>query len=105
MLFRSTDEYVLKNGNRILLLAEGRLVNLGAAEGHPAAVMDLSFSDQALTAEYLVKEAKNLKPGVHNVPTYIDKEVARLKLASMGGAVDVLTPAQELYLNSWEHGS
>ena len=100
-----TDEYVLKNGNRILLLAEGRLVNLGAAEGHPAAVMDLSFSDQALTAEYLVKEAKNLKPGVHNVPTQIDKEVARLKLASMGGAVDVLTPAQELYLNSWEHGS
>ena len=100
-----TDEYVLKNGNRLLLLAEGRLVNLGAAEGHPAAVMDLSFSDQALTAEYLVKEAKNLKPGVHNVPTELDKEVARLKLASMGGAVDVLTPAQELYLNSWEHGS
>ncbi len=100
-----TDEYVLKNGNRILLLAEGRLVNLGAAEGHPASVMDLSFSDQALTAEYLVKEAKNLKPGVHNVPTEIDKEVARLKLASMGGAIDVLTPAQELYLNSWEHGS
>lgn len=100
-----TDEYVLKNGNRLLLLAEGRLVNLGAAEGHPAAVMDLSFSDQALTAEYLVKEAANLKPGVHNVPTEIDKEVARLKLASMGGAIDVLTPAQELYLNSWEHGS
>ena len=100
-----TDEYVLKNGNRILLLAEGRLVNLGAAEGHPASVMDLSFSDQALTAEYLVKEAKNLKPGVHNVPTEIDKEVARMKLASMGGAIDNLTPAQELYLNSWEHGS
>ncbi|MFM1757757.1 MAG: hypothetical protein RL193_334 [Actinomycetota bacterium] len=100
-----TDEYVLNSGNRLLLLAEGRLVNLGAAEGHPASVMDLSFSDQALTAEYLVKEAKNLKPGVHNVPTEIDKEVARLKLASMGGAVDVLTPAQELYLNSWEHGS
>jgi len=100
-----TDEYVLKNGNRVLLLAEGRLVNLGAAEGHPAAVMDLSFSDQALTAEYLVREAKNLKPGVHNVPTEIDKEVARMKLASMGGAIDVLTPAQELYLNSWEHGS
>jgi adenosylhomocysteinase len=100
-----TDEYVLKNGNRILLLAEGRLVNLGAAEGHPASVMDLSFSDQALTAEYLVKEAKNLKPGVHNVPTEIDKDVARMKLASMGGAIDTLTPAQELYLNSWEHGS
>ena len=100
-----TDEYVLKNGNRILLLAEGRLVNLGAAEGHPASVMDLSFSDQALTAEWLVKESKNLKPGVHNVPTQIDKDVARMKLKSMGGSVDVLTPAQELYLNSWEHGS
>jgi adenosylhomocysteinase len=100
-----TDEYVLKNGNRILLLAEGRLVNLGAAEGHPASVMDLSFSDQALTAEWLVKESKNLKPGVHNVPTEIDKDVARMKLKSMGGSVDVLTPAQELYLNSWEHGS
>ena len=100
-----TDEYVLKNGNRILLLAEGRLVNLGAAEGHPASVMDLSFSDQALTAEWLVKESKNLKPGVHNVPVEIDKDVARMKLKSMGGSVDVLTPAQELYLNSWEHGS
>ena len=100
-----TDEYVLKNGNRVLLLAEGRLVNLGAAEGHPASVMDLSFSDQALTAEWLVKESKNLKPGVHNVPTEIDKDVARMKLKSMGGSVDVLTPAQELYLNSWEHGS
>ena len=100
-----TDEYVLKNGNRLLLLAEGRLVNLGAAEGHPASVMDMSFSDQALTAEYLVKEAKNLTPGLHEVPTEIDKQVARLKLASMGGKIDVLTPAQELYLNSWEHGS
>ena len=100
-----TDEYVLKNGARLLLLAEGRLVNLGAAEGHPASVMDLSFSDQALTAEWLVKESKNLKPGVHDVPTEIDKEVAKLKLKSMGGSVDVLTPAQKLYLNSWEHGS
>ena len=67
--------------------------------------MDLSFSDQALTAEWLVKESKNLKPGVHNVPVEIDKDVARMKLKSMGGSVDVLTPAQELYLNSWEHGS
>jgi adenosylhomocysteinase len=100
-----TDEYVLDDGRRILLIAEGRLVNLGAAEGHPASVMDMSFSDQALTAEYLVKEAKNLTPGLHEVPTEIDKTVARLKLASMGGKIDVLTPAQELYLNSWEHGS
>jgi len=100
-----TDEYVLADGRRLLLLAEGRLVNLGAAEGHPASVMDMSFSDQALTAEYLVKEAKNLKPGVHEVPSYIDKEVAALKLISMGGRIDVLTPAQDMYLNSWEHGS
>ncbi len=100
-----TDEYVMKDGRRLLLLAEGRLVNLGAAEGHPAAVMDLSFADQALTAEWLVYEAKNLKPGVHEVPVTIDKEVASLKLKSMGGEVDVLTPDQEHYLNSWEHGS
>jgi adenosylhomocysteinase len=100
-----TDEYVMKDGRRLLLLAEGRLVNLGAAEGHPASVMDMSFSDQALTAEYLVKEAKNLPAGVHEVPSYIDKEVASLKLQSMGGRIDVLTPAQDMYLNSWEHGS
>jgi adenosylhomocysteinase len=100
-----TDEYVLADGRRLLLIAEGRLVNLGAAEGHPASVMDMSFSDQALTAEYLVKEAKNLPAGVHEVPSYIDKEVASLKLKSMGGNIDTLTPAQELYLNSWEHGS
>ena len=80
-----TDEYVMADGRRILLLAEGRLVNLGAAEGHPAAVMDMSFADQALTAEWLVKAGKGLKPGVYDVPSEIDKEVARLKLASMGG--------------------
>jgi adenosylhomocysteinase len=100
-----TDEYVMEDGRRILLLAEGRLVNLGAAEGHPASVMDMSFSDQALTAEWLVKNAAHLTPGLHDVPTEIDKEVARLKLASMGASIDKLTPAQELYLNSWEHGS
>ena len=104
-LFKQIDEYVMTDGRRLLLIAEGRLVNLGAAEGHPASVMDMSFSDQALTAEYLVKEAKNLPAGIHNVPTYIDKEVASLKLSSMGGKIDVLTPAQDLYLNSWEHGS
>ncbi len=100
-----TDEYVLADDRRILLIAEGRLVNLGAAEGHPAAVMDMSFSDQALTAEWLVKAASSLTAGVHNVPTEIDKEVARLKLQSMGGEIDTLTPEQFSYLNSWEHGS
>ncbi|TSA21752.1 MAG: adenosylhomocysteinase [Actinomycetales bacterium] len=100
-----TDEYVMADGRRILLLAEGRLVNLGAAEGHPASVMDMSFSDQALTAEYLLKAAATLGAGLHEVPTEIDKEVARLKLESMGSTIDQLTPAQELYLNSWEHGS
>lgn len=100
-----TDEYVLSNGNRVLLIAEGRLVNLGAAEGHPAVVMDMSFADQALTAEWLVKNAKNLTPGVHYVPTEIDKEVASLKLKSMGAKIDTLTPIQVEYLNSWKHGS
>jgi adenosylhomocysteinase len=100
-----TDEYVLADGRRVLLLAEGRLVNLGAAEGHPAVVMDMSFSDQALTAEWLLESIKNLTPGVHDVPANIDKEVARLKLASMGVNIDKLTESQELYLNSWEHGS
>jgi adenosylhomocysteinase len=100
-----TDEYVLADGRRLLLLAEGRLVNLGAAEGHPAAVMDMSFSDQALTAEWLAKHHAELTPGVLEVPEEIDKEVARLKLASMGIEIDGLTPAQADYLTSWEHGS
>ncbi|MDP9432704.1 MAG: adenosylhomocysteinase [Actinomycetota bacterium] len=100
-----TDEYVMADGRRLLLLAEGRLVNLGAAEGHPAAVMDMSFADQALTAEWLTKEGANLPAGVHDVPEAIDKEVARVKLEAMGYAIDTLTPEQEEYLNSWEHGS
>lgn len=100
-----TDEYVMDDGRRLLLLAEGRLVNLGAAEGHPAAVMDMSFSDQALTAEWLVANAKDLPAGLHDVPEHIDLEVAKLKLQSMGGHIDTLTPAQDKYLNSWEHGS
>ena len=100
-----TDEYLLGNGRRILLIAEGRLVNLGAAEGHPAVVMDMSFSDQALTAEWLIKSAKGLGAGVHMVPVEIDKEVARLKLKSMGATIDTLTPIQNEYLNSWKHGS
>ncbi len=98
-----TDEYVLPDGRRVLLLAEGRLVNLGAAEGHPAAVMDMSFADQALTAEWLLTQ--DLAPGVYDVPTEVDKDVARLKLAAMGSSIDTLTPAQEHYLNSWDTGS
>ena len=100
-----TDEYVMPDGRRLLLLAEGRLVNLGAAEGHPAAVMDMSFADQALTAEWLTGHHGELAPGVYDVPTEIDKQVARLKLAAMGVQVDTLTPAQEHYLNSWDTGS
>jgi adenosylhomocysteinase len=100
-----TDEYVLPSGRRLLLIAEGRLVNLGAAEGHPAAVMDMSFSDQALAAEWLIKAHSGLTPGVHAVPTEIDKEVARLKLAAEGVSIDILTEDQDRYLNTWEHGS
>lgn len=101
----NADEYVLADGRRIVLLAEGRLVNLGAAEGHPAAVMDMSFADQALTAAWLAASAASLAPGVVDVPAQIDREVARLKLASLGMAVDELTPAQVAYLASWQHGS
>ncbi|WP_084010946.1 adenosylhomocysteinase [Pseudofrankia sp. DC12] len=101
----STDEYVLADGRRVLLLAEGRLVNLGAAEGHPAAVMDMSFADQALTAEWLVQTARSLEPGVHEVPAEIDKQVAGLKIETMGLEIDTLTSTQQDYLNSWRHGS
>lgn len=100
-----TDEYQLANGVRILLIAEGRLVNLGAAEGSPAAVLDMSFANQALAAEWMLKSAKDLKAGVHEVPKSIDKDIARLKLKSMGAEIDTLTSIQEDYLNSWEHGS
>lgn len=97
------DEYVLADGRRLVLLAEGRLVNLAAAEGHPAAVMDMSFADQALTCEWLT--GQELAPGVYDVPEEIDTEVARLKLASMSVEIDALTPGQEEYLSSWRHGS
>jgi adenosylhomocysteinase len=94
------DEYVLANGRRLLLVAEGRLANLAAAEGHPAAVMDMSFAVQALTVEWLVGTA--LEPGVHDVPPEIDAEVARTKLAAMGVGLDVLSPPQERYLSTWQ---
>jgi len=98
------DEYTTKDGRRILLIGEGRLVNLAAAEGHPASVMDMSFANQALCAEYLSKGNK-AEPGVYNVPQEIDREVGRLKLASMGIRIDTLTAEQNRYLNSWEMGT
>jgi adenosylhomocysteinase len=99
------DEYRMPDGRRINLLAEGRLVNLAAAEGHPAAVMDMSFANQALCVEWIVKQGAGLGKAVHTVPTEIDDEVARLKLQSMGIEIDELTPEQEAYLRSWEHGT
>lgn len=93
------------DGRRINLLAEGRLLNLSAAEGHPAAVMDMSFANQALSAEYLKNNKGDLDPGVYVVPQDIDKEIARLKLASMGIEIDTLTAKQEEYLNSWQSGT
>jgi adenosylhomocysteinase len=99
------DEYLLKDGRRINLIGEGRLVNLASAEGHPASVMDMSFANQALSAEYLVKNAKNLKPQVYVVPEDLDKEIARLKLESMGHKLDKLTAEQEHYLASWQEGT
>ncbi len=99
------DEYRL-DGKRIVILAQGRLINLAAAEGHPAAVMDMSFANQALAAEYLLSEqGRNLSCQVHRVPAAMDREIARLKLSAMGLSVDVLTPEQEHYLASWDLGT
>ena len=99
------DEYTLRNGKKINLLAEGRLINLSAAEGHPAVVMDMSFADQSLSVEYLVKSGKTLQKKVYVVPEKIDSEIARLKLNSMGIKIDKLTPEQKKYLASWEMGT
>ncbi|HWQ46287.1 MAG TPA: adenosylhomocysteinase [Longilinea sp.] len=99
------DEYTLKDGRLIHILGEGRLINLASAEGHPASVMDMSFANQALSAEYMVKNSKTLAKQVYSVPEDIDKEIARLKLAAMGISIDTLTPEQENYLNSWEEGT
>jgi adenosylhomocysteinase len=99
------DEYRLPDGRRLNLLAEGRLVNLAAAEGHPAAVMDMSFANQALSVEWVVRSAGDLTPNVYPVPADIDREVARLKLAAMGTEIDQLTEEQAAYLGSWEHGT
>jgi len=99
------DEFTLKNGRRIYLLGEGRLINLAAAEGHPSAVMDMSFANQALCSEYMVKNAKKLENMVYSVPEKIDKEIARLKLQAMALDIDTLTPEQKKYLKSWEMGT
>jgi len=99
------DEYLLRDGRKVYLLGEGRLVNLATAEGHPASVMDMSFANQALSAEYLCQNYKQLKPQVYVVPQNLDKEIARLKLDSMGHKLDKLTPEQEHYLASWNEGT
>ena len=99
------DEYVLSDGRRIFILGEGRLINLAAAEGHPASVMDMSFANQALSLEYLCKNASKLEKQVYSVPEEIDKNIAKLKLASMGIFIDSLTPQQVKYLGSWEEGT
>lgn len=99
------EEYSLKDGRKVNLLGEGRLINLAAAEGHPASVMDMSFADQALSVEYLVKNHKSLKKDVFKVPDELDKRVAKLKLESMGIKIDRLTPEQEEYLAGWSEGT
>lgn len=99
------EEYVLDNGRRIRLLAEGRLVNLAAAEGHPSAVMDMSFANQVLGVIHLARHHAQLRPAVHPVPAELDQQVARLKLAAMNIGIDTLTPGQQAYLSSWEEGT
>jgi adenosylhomocysteinase len=99
------EEFRFADGRRVYLLADGRLINLSAAEGHPASVMDMSFANQALAAEYMVQNHKTLEKRVHVVPEAIDREIARLKLASMGIRIDTPTPEQVKYMNSWEEGT
>ncbi|MBD1906858.1 adenosylhomocysteinase [Funiculus sociatus GB2-A5] len=100
-----TQEYRLQNGKSVIVLGEGRLINLAAAEGHPSAVMDMSFANQALACEHLVKNKGKLEPGLHSIPVEIDKEIARLKLQAMGVQIDSLTPDQIEYINSWTSGT
>ena len=99
------EEFTLRSGKRVYLLGEGRLINLAAAEGHPSAVMDMSFANQALCAEYMVRNARKLEKRVYSVPEKIDKEIARLKLKAMGIKIDTLTAEQKKYLKSWEMGT
>ena len=99
------EEYLMKDGRKLYVIAEGRLVNLSAAEGHPASVMDMSFANQALSAKYIVENSKNLLKKVYTVPEKIDRKIAELKLKSMGVKIDKLTDEQERYLSSWEIGT
>jgi adenosylhomocysteinase len=99
------EEFFMEDGRSIRLLGEGRLINLAAAEGHPAAVMDMSFANQALSAVYVFQNGENMENKVYSVPEDIDREIARFKLESMGINIDVLTPEQEAYLNSWQEGT
>jgi len=99
------EEFTMKDGRKLYLLGEGRLINLAAAEGHPAAVMDMSFANQALASEYMVKNAASLQKKVYPVPEEIDREIARVKIATMGYTADSLTPEQEKYLRSWSEGT
>jgi adenosylhomocysteinase len=98
------EEYTV-DGRPIYVLGEGRLINLAAAEGHPASVMDMSFANQALGAEYMMKNGKTMKPQVYRIPEEVDKEIARIKLEAMGVKIDKLTPEQAHYLNQWEEGT
>jgi adenosylhomocysteinase len=98
------EEFMVK-GKRVMVLGEGRLINLAAAEGHPASVMDMSFANQALAAEVLCKEASKMSKSVHRLPASVDQEIARLKLQSMGISIDTLTREQEEYLASWDAGT
>jgi adenosylhomocysteinase len=100
-----TEEYRLNSGKSIVVLGEGRLINLAAAEGHPSAVMDMSFANQALACEYLVQNKGKLEPGLYSIPTEVDQEIARLKLQAMGIAIDTLTDEQVEYMNSWTAGT
>ena len=99
------DEYTLADGRHIFLLGEGRLINLAAAEGHPASVMDMSFANQALCVEYMIGWKEKPAPRVYPVPQEIDREIGRLKLISMGITIDTLTAEQRKYLESWEEGT
>jgi adenosylhomocysteinase len=100
------EEYVIKRtGRRVIVLGEGRLINLAAAEGHPASVMDMSFANQALSVEYLIRKKGELKPGVHLLPQEVDTEIASLKLRALGISIDTLTAEQLEYLSSWETGT
>jgi adenosylhomocysteinase len=100
-----TQEYKMPNGKSIVVLGEGRLINLAAAEGHPSAVMDMSFANQALACEYLVTNKGKLQPGLHSIPEEVDQEIAALKLKAMGIKIDTLTPEQLEYINSWTAGT